>query len=274
MQARPAALVVALMAVGLTLWGGLLSPRNGLLMAQEAQPGAAPPSPQPTATPAPTPGPSPTATPPPMPPAPAPTPVPTPTPAPARQPASPKPAPTPKPGALTPIDQVYPLDYKSVVDRLAQEPNNPALLNELGNILIQHGRPQQAIVQYEKALRAQPDLALAWNNLGVALTATDKALEGESAYRRAIKLNPAYAMAYYNLGVNFDQRGDYDDAISYYQRAIELDPGLLDVRNNPQVVSNHHLAAILVKSYLDRGGSVVLPFQSMYPPKPRKQPKP
>jgi len=77
-----------------------------------------------------------------------------------------------------------------------------------------------------------------------------------------------------NLGANFDQRGDYDDAIDSYQRAIELDPGLLDVRNNPQVASNRHLAAILVKSYLDRGGSAVLPFQSMYPSKPRKKPKP
>ncbi len=274
MKARPAALVLALMAAGLTLCGGFLSPRIGTLMAQEPQPAAAPPSPQPTATPAPTPGPSPTATPPPMPPVPAPTPVPTPTPAPAHPPAAPRPAPTPKPGALAPIDQVYPLDYKSVVERLSQEPNNPALLNEMGNILMQRGRPKQAIVQYEKTLRAQPDLALAWNNLGVALTATDRAVEGESAYRRAIRLNPAYAMAYYNLGANFDQRGDYDDAIDSYQRAIELDPGLLDVRNNPQVASNRHLAAILVKSYLDRGGSAVLPFQSMYPSKPRKKPKP
>ncbi|OLC56154.1 MAG: hypothetical protein AUH92_00725 [Acidobacteria bacterium 13_1_40CM_4_69_4] len=176
--------------------------------------------------------------------------------------------------AVGPIDQAYPLDYKSVVDRLAIEPNNPALLNELGDILMQYGRPQQAVVQYEKTLKAQPDLAIAWNNLGVALTASGQPMEGESAYRRAIRLNPAYALAYYNLGANYDQRGDYDDAINYYQRAIELDPGLLDVRNNPQVASNRHLAAILVKSYLDRGGSVVLPFQSMYPPKPRKKPKP
>ena len=272
MKARPAALVLALMAAGPTLGGGFLSPGNGLLMAQEAQPEAAPPSPQPTATP--TPGPSPTPTPPPIPPGPAPTPVPAPSPSPARPPAAPKPSPTPKPDAVTPIDMVYPLDYKSVVDRLTREPGNPALLNELGNILMQHGRAQQAIVQYEKALRVQPDLAIAWNNLGVALTASGQPMEGESAYRRAIRLNPAYALAYYNLGANYDQRGDYDDAINYYQRAIELDPGLLDVRNNPQVASNRHLAAILVKSYLDKGGSVVLPYQSMYPPKPRKKPKP
>ena len=139
---------------------------------------------------------------------------------------------------------------------------------------MQYGRLRSAIVQYEKALKIQPSLAIVWNNLGVVYTASGKFLEGERAYRRAIKVNPAYALAYYNLGANFDQRGDYDNAINFYQRAIELDPTLLDVRVNPQVATNRHLAVILVKSYLDRGGSVVLPVQSMYPPKPRRKPAP
>jgi len=170
--------------------------------------------------------------------------------------------------------QAFPLDYRSIVDRLRDDPNNPALLNELGNILVQYGRLQQAMVQYQKAVKIQPDLAIAWNNLGVASTAAGKFAEGERAYRRAIKVNPAYALAYYNLGASFDQRNDYDDAIAYYQRALELDPTLLDVRVNPQIAANRHIAAVLAKSYIERGGSVVLPVQSMYPPKPRQKPKP
>ena len=185
----------------------------------------------------------------------------------------PQAAPTPAPNPL-PIDQALPMDYKSIVERLSVTPDNPALLNELGNILVQHGRLQQAIVQYEKAIKLQPDLAIAWNNLGVAKTAQGRMSDGESAYRNAIKLNPVYGLAYYNLGANFDQRGNYDQALVHYQRAIELDPGLLDVRNNPQVATNRHLPEILIMSYLDKGGSVVLPVQSMYPPKPKKKPKP
>lgn len=175
---------------------------------------------------------------------------------------------------LSTMDQAVPLDYKSIVERLAIAPDNPALLNELGNILVQHGRLQNAVVQYEKALRIQPDLAITWNNLGVARTAQGKFAEGESAYRRAIRLNPAYALAYYNLGANFDQRKHFDQALVYYQRAIEIDPGLLDVRNNPQIATNRHIPEILIQSYLDKGGSVVLPVQSMYPPKPKKKIKP
>jgi tetratricopeptide (TPR) repeat protein len=193
-------------------------------------------------------------------------------PAPQAQPARPR----PQSGVqgLSTMDQAVPLDYKSIVERLAIAPDNPALLNELGNILVQHGRLQNAVVQYEKALRIQPDLAITWNNLGVARTAQGKFAEGESAYRRAIRLNPAYALAYYNLGANFDQRKNFDQALVYYQRAIEIDPGLLDVRNNPQIATNRHIPEILIQSYLDKGGSVVLPVQSMYPPKPKKKTKP
>jgi len=267
MKAGRAALIFALVAVGLALGEGFLSHAGGRLLAQDAQPAVEPAQPAPS--PSPTPAPSPTVTPPPAPPAPAPAPTP------AQPPATSKPKPAPKAGAgAAPIDVVYPLDYKSVVERLNQEPKNPALLNELGDILMQYGRPQQAVTQYQKAIRAQPDLAIAWNNLGVARTAQGKFADGENAYRRAIKLNPAYALAYYNLGANFDQRKNFDQALVYYQRAIEIDPGLLDVRNNPQIASNRHIPEILIQSYLDKGGSVVLAVQSMYPPKPKKKPKP
>jgi tetratricopeptide (TPR) repeat protein len=196
-----------------------------------------------------------------------------PPPAPAPAPGRPA-APSPSKSAAPSIALAYPMDYRSIVDRIAADPNNPALLNELGNYLANHGRLQSAIVQYVKALKIQKDLGIVWNNLGVAYTALAKYVEGEWAYRRAINVNPAYALAYYNLGANFDQRGDYDQALTYYQRAIELDPTLLDVRVNPQIATNRHVAEILVKSYLDRGGSVVLPLQSMYPAKPRRQPQP
>jgi hypothetical protein len=272
MKVRSAALILAWTVAGTALSGGLLSQAHGTAMAQEPGPGAAPP-PEPSPSPAPNPTPTP---PPPIPPGPAPTPTPTPTPAPAPGPAG-APAPPSSASAFdrgtAAIAQAYPLDYRSILDKLAEDPNNPALINELGNLLVQHGRLRAAAAQYQKALKIEPELALVWNNLGVAYTASGKFAEGEHAYRKAIKVNPAYALAYYNMGANFDQRDMYDAAVDFYQRAIELDPTLLDVRVNPQVASNRHLAVILVKSYLDKGGSAVLPVQSMYPPKPRKKSK-
>src|SRR5256885_3485834 len=231
MKVRSAALFLALAVAGATFAGDVLSSRHGGPFAQEPGQGAAPPP-----EPSPTPGPRPTPTPR-IPPGPAPTP--TPAPAPGKSGARP----ASSGGSISSsgtasIVQAFPLDYRSIAERLQNDPDNPALLNEKGNTLVQHGRLQQAIRQYEKAVRIQPDLAIAWNNLGVANTAAGKFAEGERAYRRAFKVNPAYALAYYNLGAGFDQRGKYDEAIEYYQRAIELDPTLLDVRVNPQIATN------------------------------------
>src|SRR3989441_2096817 len=173
MRVRSAALVLALIVAGPTLAGGLFLQAAAAVMA---------PPPEPSPSPAPSPTPTP---PPPIPPGPAPTPTPTPTPAPA--PGRSRTAASPSRAGTASIAQAYPLDYRSIVDRLADDPNNPALLNEMGNLLVQYGRMQSAIVQYERAVKIQPSLAIVWNNLGVAYTASGKFMEGERAYSKAIK---------------------------------------------------------------------------------------
>jgi TPR repeat/Tetratricopeptide repeat len=238
--------------------------------AVEPTPGPVPPPapPEPTPTPKPTPSPTPT------PPSPGPTPTPTPTPTPAPSP-SPKPAPRPPAAATREMPKqpnpARPLDLKVMSEKVARYPEVAFLRNELGNLLVQKGRLEEAVTHYRVALKLKPDMVVAWNNLGVALDGLGQHGEAEGAYRQAIKLSPQYALAHYNLGRGFDLQGNYDAALEQYQKAIELDPGLLDVRQNPQIVSNRHLAAVLLQSYLDRGGSVLLPVQSAYPA-PRRKP--
>src|SRR5437899_1451233 len=152
MRVRSAAVVLALIVAGAALAGGLLSQPAAAAIAPEAVTRAAPP-PEPSPSPVPSPTPTP---PPPIPPGPAPTPTPTPTPAPA--PGRSRTAASPSRAGTASIAQAYPLDYRSIVDRLADDPNNPALLNEMGNLLVQYGRMQSAIVQYEKAAKIQPSL--------------------------------------------------------------------------------------------------------------------
>jgi tetratricopeptide (TPR) repeat protein len=149
--------------------------------------------------------------------------------------------------------------------RVEKHPDNGFLRNELGNLLVERARLEEAVDQYRRAVGFDRGFAVAWNNLGVTLQAMGKAKAATRAFRQAIRASPTYALAHYNLGVNCDARGRYRRAIESYQKAIQLDPGLLDVRNNPRIVSNHHLAAVLVKAYLDRGGSVLLPVQTFYP---------
>jgi Flp pilus assembly protein TadD len=53
-------------------------------------------------------------------------------------------------------------------DTLAEEPNDPVLLNNYGMALQKIGRTQEAIVQYRRALEIAPGLAEAQRNLAVA----------------------------------------------------------------------------------------------------------
>lgn len=188
-------------------------------------------------------------------------------------PATP-PAPAPKPGAKPgPPAKATPLDGDSIAGRLARNPEDSASLNEYGNRLVAGGRLEEAARVYRKVVRLAPQLAVVWNNLGVVEGALGNDIAAEGAYAKAIKTDPLYALARYNLGALHDIRGNYDAAIENYQRAIELDPGLLDVRRNPRIASNKHLPAILVKSYIDRGGSALLPVESLYPRATPRDPK-
>ncbi|MGH9750944.1 MAG: tetratricopeptide repeat protein [Candidatus Polarisedimenticolia bacterium] len=184
------------------------------------------------------------------------------------------PAPAPKESAMpSPPAKATPLDGASIAGRLERNPEDSASLNEYANRLVAGGRLEEAARVYRKVVRLAPQLAVAWNNLGVVEGALGNDLAAEGAYAKAIKAAPLYALARYNLGALHDVRGHYDAAIENYQRAIELDPGLLDVRRNPRIASNRHLPAILVKSYIDRGGSALLPVESLYPRATPRDPK-
>jgi tetratricopeptide (TPR) repeat protein len=174
-------------------------------------------------------------------------------------------APAPnRPPARKP-NRAVPLDLNVLLAKVARYPDNAYLLNEVGNQLLMHGRRKDAEDRFERAVKIDPQFAAAWNNLGVVRMTLDKKAEAASAYKRALKIQPNYALAWYNLGVVLDRQNHYDEALKAYETAFVLDPGLLDVRKNPQVVTNKRVAAVMSQTYIDRGGTVVFPLESSYP---------
>lgn len=185
--------------------------------------------------------------------------------APAESSPPPPPAQAPARAPIRKPNQATPVSLEILQEKLARYPDNPYLLNEVGNQLLLHGRRADAEDHFARAVKIDPDSAAAWNNLGVVRLALDKKTEAASAYRKALKIQPNYALAWYNLGVALDRMDRYDEALQAYERAFVLDPGLLEVRKNPQIVSNRKLAAVMSQTYLDRGGTVVFPLQSALP---------
>jgi Flp pilus assembly protein TadD len=147
--------------------------------------------------------------------------------------------------------------------RLNTEPDNPALHNNLGNLYVQRNWMDEAVAEYRKAIDLDPASATAWNNLGTAYNKMGKSSAAMSAFEHATKVDPRYALAWYNIGTLYDENGDYDKAVEMYLKAASFKPDLLDPAVNPQVINNRKILAVRLRRYLEEGGNLALPLESM-----------
>lgn len=126
---------------------------------------------------------------------------------------------------------------------IGTDPQNVGWIIELGNLLEQVGRPDQAIDWYRHALDLQPDLAVAWNNLGNALVQKGQAHAALEAFNRALEGHPGRAEVVSNRGNLFKEWGRLREAQVDYESALALDPHFPGARTNLLLVENHLLQA-------------------------------
>lgn len=90
-----------------------------------------------------------------------------------------------------------------------------------GEALIENGRVDAAIKQYERAIAIKPDFELAYLNMGVAFAQNgdpDKAIE---YYEKALMLKKKMPEAWVNLGNAYLKKGKPDQALAQYLTALE-----------------------------------------------------
>ncbi len=119
--------------------------------------------------------------------------------------------------------------YRTTLDR---NPNCWMAHNNLGLVLADRGQLDQAIAQYQVALKIQPDYAEAHNNLGNALADRGQFDEAIAHYRRALQINPRDVEAVYNLGAALADCGQLDEAIAQYWKALAIKPDYVAAHNN------------------------------------------
>jgi tetratricopeptide (TPR) repeat protein len=94
------------------------------------------------------------------------------------------------------------------------------------------GEIDQAMDDFNMALKFDPTYATAYYNRGVAYYDKGDRDSALAYYSRAIELNPRYADALYNRGIVRKEKGDLDGAIADYDRALLLKPRLTVIWNN------------------------------------------
>jgi tetratricopeptide (TPR) repeat protein len=101
-----------------------------------------------------------------------------------------------------------------------------------GAVLQSQGKLEEAIEQYEAAVRIRPQDATANNGLGAAFIAAGHPEHAVSYLRTAERVRPQYFDAHYNLGNALASAGDFQGAEEQFAAAVRLKPDDADAHAN------------------------------------------
>jgi tetratricopeptide (TPR) repeat protein len=114
--------------------------------------------------------------------------------------------------------------------------------NRAGAKLLEQGKPDAAIVEFQKAVSLDAKYFPPRLNLAYAYEKADRIEEAIDAYREAIEAQPQNFFAHNNLGVLYDKKGLYDAAIAELKTALQIEPGNSMARKNLAVAEKNKAA--------------------------------
>jgi tetratricopeptide (TPR) repeat protein len=107
---------------------------------------------------------------------------------------------------------------------LAVTQNNDAAHNSLGDVWLNDGRVDDAMREFQAALKITPDFFIARNNLGLAYLQKGELADAITEFRRALSRDPQNVKCRFNLAAAFLTSGRAAEAISEYQKALAIQP--------------------------------------------------
>lgn len=108
-------------------------------------------------------------------------------------------------------------------DTLAKNPAAWTAHNNLGCILAEQNKIDEAVTHFVTSLRYNPQNAQAHCNLGKALTLKHKFADAESELRRAVALKPQEAEFHRSLAYAFCAEGKVNEGLAELRQAADLD---------------------------------------------------
>jgi len=107
---------------------------------------------------------------------------------------------------------------------LARNPASFMANNNLGLLLYNDGKIDEAITHYRQAINTEADDAEAHCNLGNALLQKGEVNEAINQLKLALVGRPIFPKVEANLGNALVQKGQVEEAVAHYQAAIKLEP--------------------------------------------------
>jgi tetratricopeptide (TPR) repeat protein len=107
---------------------------------------------------------------------------------------------------------------------LRLRPDDPLTLWGFTNAFFETPKPRAAVERLSALLGPFADRGDAHFFLGMVADARGRNVEAALQYETALKNNPNNAAVYVKLGLVCDKEGKFDQAIAYFQKAIQLEP--------------------------------------------------
>jgi tetratricopeptide (TPR) repeat protein len=105
-------------------------------------------------------------------------------------------------------------------------------LNNIGHVLREGGRVDEAIDYLQLAIKTDPLCAGVYNNLGLAVQMQHRVDEAIHHFQESIRLDPKSAVRpHSNLAFVFLSQGRLEEAIGHFQQAVKLDPKFIPAQD-------------------------------------------
>jgi len=134
----------------------------------------------------------------------------------------------------------------------SQHPNDPEILNDLGNLLVLAETLDEAEDAYRRSLEINPDNTTTRYNLALVLMEQGHTKQATKELHQVLELDPYHAWSLYQLGSLSASAGRRSKAVDFYTRALALNPGLASPAVNPHIVENRYLTESQLRLYLAR----------------------
>lgn len=140
---------------------------------------------------------------------------------------------------------------------LSLQPAQSGAWNNLGNLLIEAGRSDDARLAYDNSVScaaAGDEGADALSNIAALERQKGNWSAAEHASRRAIELRPAFSQAWYNLSIALMEQGRIHESVIANSRAVVLQPRNLTARSQViralKLLGEHQQAAGMYREWL------------------------
>jgi Tfp pilus assembly protein PilF len=121
---------------------------------------------------------------------------------------------------------------QALLRAVALDSGNVKVRTNLGRVLLEQGRPADALPHVEKAVELAPDSFEVWRVLGNVKSELGRGEEAIEAYRQALIRNDKDAWSMNNYGLVLIKLGRHEEALLPLARAVELVPTSPVFQNN------------------------------------------